>query len=174
MSKLSLNNTSVHKKFNESRSTQTCTSCDICRNKNRERRAQSSRCRKQQMSWTHVQICKVSSVMVHEGTKRPSYSNVATQNPNISLGSWNYPSRPKQKKAKVHSARVLLLRHREEDTTDDPVRAYENRRHDNQHKVSMCPRTFRARNVPLPVLGGHSRKTQQSCTRARTLKWHNL
>ena len=36
-------------------------------------------------------------------------------------------------------------------------------------RVSLCPRTFRARTFPLPVVGGPRRKTQQTFTRARTI-----
>ena len=53
--------------------------------KNRERRTQSSRCRKQQLSRTHVPFSKVGIEIVHEGTKRPSNSSAARRIPNISL-----------------------------------------------------------------------------------------
>ena len=140
--------------------------------KNGERRTQSSRCRKQQRSWTHVQISKVGSEMVHEDAKRPSSSSVARRIPNILLSRG---ITHQDKTAKVHSARASLLKHREEDTTDDPVHAYEIRRNDNQHKVSMCPRTFTARDFPLPVLGGHSRKNATVLHKGvNTPNWHNL
>ena len=91
-------------KFNESNSAQTCGSCDTCRNKkNRERRTQSSRCRKQQLSRTHVPFSKVGIEMVHEVTKRPSNSSAARRIPNISLSR---RIAHHNKTAKVHSARA--------------------------------------------------------------------
>ena len=96
------------KKFNKSNSVQTCGSCDTCRNKNRERRTQSSRCRKHQLSRRHVPFSKVGIEIVHEGTKRPS--NAARRFPNISLSRG---ITHQDKTAKVHSARAYLLRRRD-------------------------------------------------------------
>ena len=79
-----------------------CSSCcwALCRfsrssvNQTRHRRAvlatlaetdQLSRCRKQHLSWTHVEFSKIGSGVVHEGTKRPSYPSVAKRIPNASL-----------------------------------------------------------------------------------------
>ena len=99
---------------------------------------------------------------VHESTKRPSHSSAARRISNIS--SSRGITHRDQKRTNVHGARVLLLRHREEDTSDDPTQARQ------QHKVSMCPRMSRARNVRLPVLGGPSIKTQQT----NKPNWHKL
>ena len=90
--KLSLNNTSVLRKFNESKSPQTCGTCDTCRYKNRERRAQSTRCKEQHMSWTRLQLSEVGSGMVHEGTKRPSGQAYPVYLvPSAWLPAWLYP-----------------------------------------------------------------------------------
>ena len=127
--RLSLNNASVSRKYVKSILTQTCSACELCNlvEKTNKSIAQPSRCNSQYMSWTWFQISEA----------RPSYSSEARRTPNIcsSGGNTLQDQQTNIKESGCH--------HRERELLAGP-----------QHKVSMCPRIFRARNVRSPDLCG--------------------
>ena len=125
---------SVFRNYTEPVPTHTCSACELCNPAERKRKtnksiAQPSRCSGQYMSWARFRISEVSSGMVHEGTKRSSYSSVARRIPNI----WsNIESTPRGQKGNKSRKE---LRQQKKPTSGEPIREYGNCRHDNNTKL---------------------------------------